>query len=382
MMSVIPESFSENSNLDPALLDPEMSTYFFGSQSHDPPPYSKMDLHHTDTYSPHPLVDDHQEDSWISNYETDFETYIALPLSSQESLDPVIDPAILSTNIQSHPRLPSLPNLVLEERSIGIAPSMLDKSVNSPSIQEETVWYSNGTAQVGGKKPPQTKHSGEGKGKGQVLGKRPAPDTERVESPESPPKSSPKSLPKSPTKSVLESPPESPPEAPPLRVLGTRYEMNVETGLNTIKRIKLIFHEDSPQTSRRTSSGKGKSAANPIDSHRSSRQTSPRLQRPGQKRDVLLRQRDEPRVATPPAAIDVDVYPLLPTSNDLDLDENTPSPSPSHYLQPTRWIAIEVSIPFQHLDKSQYPVFLAKDAKQMMVKSKLSGQIKGISFTW
>jgi hypothetical protein len=163
--------------------------------------------------------------------------------------------------------------------------------------------------------------------------------------------------------------------------------MNVETGLNTIKRIKLIFHEDSPQTSQPTSSGKGKSAANPIDldfSHRSSRQTSPRPQRPGKKRDVLLRQRDEPRVATPPAAIDVDVgFFLLPsTANDLDLDENTPTPSPSHNLQPTRWIAIEVSIPFQHLDKSQYPVFLAKDAKQMMVKSKLSGQIKGISFTW
>jgi hypothetical protein len=380
-MSVIPESFSEN--LDPALLDPEI---FFGSQSHDPPPYSKVDLRHNDTYSPHPLVDDYQESSWISNYETDFETYIALPLSSQESLDPVIDPAILSTNIQSPPRLPPLPNLVLEERSIGIAPSMLDKSVNSPSIQEETVWYSNGTAQVGGKKPPQTKHGGEGKGKGQVLGKRRAPDTERVELPESPPKSSPKSLPKSPTKSVPESPQESPPESPPLRVLGTRYEMNVETGLNTIKRIKLIFHDDAPQSSRHTSSWKGKSAADAIvvdSSHRSSRQTSPRLHSPGKKRDVFLRQRDEPRVTTTPAAIDVDVGPLLlPTANNLDLDENTPAPSPSHYLQPTRWIAIEVSIPFKHLDKSQYPVFLAKDAKQMMVKSKLSGQIKGISFIW
>ena len=158
IMSVIPESFPEqsdlSSNLDPALLDPEMSSYFCGPQSHDPPPYSKIDLH-GDTYSQHANPDDHhQETPWMSNYEADFESYIALPLSSSMPMDQVIDPAVLSSsNIQSQVRMSPLPNIPTEETSVSIAPSMLDKSINSP-IQDETVWYSNGTAQVGGKTPP------------------------------------------------------------------------------------------------------------------------------------------------------------------------------------------------------------------------------------
>jgi len=378
MMSVIPESFPEqtnlSSNLDPALLDPEMASYFFGPQSHNRPPYSKIDLH-GDTYSQNTFADDHQESSWISNYEAEFESYIALPLSSSTPMDPVIDPAILSSShIQSQLRIAPLQNIPLEERSISIAPSMLDKSVNSP-IQDETVWYSNGTAQVGGKKPPQTKHGGEGKGKGQVLGKRPAPEVEPTPAPEAEPAPAPEVEPK-PAPEVEEV------EPSPARVLGTRYEMNVKTGLDTIKRIKLVFHEDSPQTTRPTSSGTGKSPTGPIDvdsSQHSTRQNSPQG-RHGKNRDVLVR-RAEPRV-TPPAALDVDIGTLLPTAKDLHLDENTPPPSPSYFSQPTRWIATEVSIPFKPLDKSQYPAFLAQDAKQMMLKSRVTGQVKGISFTW
>lgn len=392
--SVIPESFPEqtnlSSNLDPA-LDPELSSYFFGPQSH-PPPYSKIDLHE-DTYSQHAHPDDHhQETPWMSNYEAEFESYIALPLSSSMPMDQVIDPAVLSSsNVQSQLRMSPLPNIPREETSISIAPSMLDKSVNSP-IQDETVWYSNGTAQVGGKTPPRTKHRGEGKGKARILGKRPAPpEVDPPPAPEIEPKPADEVEPApapivetAPTPEVEATPAPhiGQVESPPARVLGTRYEMNVETGLDNIKRIKLVFHADPPQSSRPKSSGTGKSATDPIDvdsSQHSSRQTSPQW-RHGKKRDILVR-RDVPRV-TPPSAIDVDVRTPLPTAKDLHLHGNTPPPTPSYFSQPMRWIATEVSIPFKHLDKSQYPAFLAQDAKQMMVKSKLSGQVKGISFTW
>ena len=158
--------------------------------------------------------------------------------------------------------------------------------------------------------------------------------------------------------------------------------MIVETRLDNIKRIKLIFHEDPPQSSLPKSSGTGKSLTDPIEvdsSQQSTRQTSPQWTH-GKKRDVVVR-RDVRRV-TPPSAIDVDVCTLLPTGKDLHLHENTTPPTPSQFSQPTRWTATEVSIPFQHLDKSQYPAFLAQDAKQMMVRSKVSGKVKGISFTW
>jgi len=360
-MSVIQESFPEpsglSSNLDPALLDPEMSNYFFGPQSHDPPPYSKIELH-GDTYSQHSGLtnDPHHESSWISNYEADFETYLGIPPSSSIPLDQVIDPAVFSsTNVQPQSRIAPLPSHVLEERSVSIAPSMLAKSTNSP-IQGGTVWYSNGIAQVGGKKPPHTKYGGEGKGKGQILGKRRPPE-------------------------VIESA-----ESSPERVLGTRYEKNVETGLDSIKRIKLVFHEDSPKSSRPSSSGMGNPTSDAIDVETSpyaSLQTLPQ-HRHGKKRDILLRQQIQRNVpsVTPPAAIDVDVGSLLPTANDLHLDENTPPPTSTPYSPPKRWIAMEVSIPFKRLDKSQYLAFLAQDAKQVMVKNKITGQVKGISFDW
>lgn len=396
IMSVIPESFTEqsnlSSNLDTALLDPELSKYFFGPQSHYPPPYSKIDLR-GDAYSQHVHADDHhQETPWMSNYEADFESYIALPLPSSMPMDQVIDPAVFSSsNIQSQLRMSPLPNMTREETSISIAPSMLDKSVNSP-IQDETVWYSNGTAQVGGKTPPRTKHGSEGKGKGRVLGKRPAaPEVDPPPAPEIELKPvdevEPELVP------IVETAPSPEVEAtpaphigqvespPPAQVLGTRYEMNVETGLDTIKRIKLVFHENPQQSSRPTSSGTGKSPTDPIDvdsSQHSTRQISPQWIQ-GKKRDVVVR-RDVPRVSPP--TMDVDVRTPLPTATDLHLDENPPPPTPSHFSQPVRWIATEVSIPFKDLDKSQYPAFLAQDAKQMMLKSKVSRQVKGISFTW
>ena len=372
MMSIIPDPFAEQSdltaNLHPALLDPEMSNYFFGSQTHNPPPASKFNIDR-DPYTHTALLDSH-DSSWLSYYETNFETYIAQPLSSSTPLDPVIDPAILS-NLQSPRRISPLPNVAIEERSISIAPSMLSKSGNSP-MHEETVWYSKGVAQVGGK-PPHTNNSGEGKGKGRNLGQRPASDGGEG-------KGKGKVLGKRPLLEV------EIPDSPPQRILGTRYEMNVETGLDTIKRIKLVFHDDPLQMSRPTSAGIGKSAADPIDldtSQNSSPYASP-AHRNGKKRDVLVRQdlRRERLRVTPPAAIDVDIGPVLPVASALHLDDNTPPPIPFHHSEPTRWIAVEVLIPFKNLDKTQYPEFLAKDAKQVLVRNKVTGQIKGISFAW
>ena len=236
----------------------------------------------------------------MSNYEADFESYIALPLSSSMPMDQVIDPAVLSSsNVQSQVRMSPLPNIPREETSISIAPSMLDKSVNSP-IQDKTVWYSNGTAQVGGKTPPdQTRRSRQGQSpnSGQTscsrsrspptapeIEPKPADDVEPAPAPvmETPPTPEVEATPALHTGQV---------ESPPARVLGTRYEMIVETRLDNIKRIKLIFHEDPPQSSRPKSSGTGKSPTDPIEvdsSQNSTRQTSPQW-RHGKKRDVLVR---------------------------------------------------------------------------------------------
>ena len=88
----VPETFPEDTSLDPALLDPEMSNYFFGQPSHDPPPYSEVESHvdNQKEFSQSLLVDQ-PELPWMSHYDNSFETYIARPLSA-----PILHPDLLS----------------------------------------------------------------------------------------------------------------------------------------------------------------------------------------------------------------------------------------------------------------------------------------------
>ena len=110
---------------------------------------------------------------------------------------------------------------------MSISPSMLSKSA-SISVQDEVVWYSSGNEkQIGGDRPPRTKDSGEGKGKGNLLGKRR------------------KTMDDCPSQRVGDRPIQDTPIHPVER---TRYEVDVETGLDTIKRIKLFFHDSSTDT--------------------------------------------------------------------------------------------------------------------------------------
>ena len=196
-----------------------MASYILGQPLHDPPPYVEIEVvphleSHVDIHeqiSQHLHVD-HSVSPWISHYHNSFETYVARHLSEP----------ILHTNLILPHSTVRFPTTLSADRSMSISPSMLNKSA-SISVQEEVVWYSSGKeTQVGGKKPPRIKDGGEGKGKGKVLGKRKIMDdlNECVE-----------------VMPIQDTPAER-----------TRREVNVETGLNTIKRIKLIFHDSSTDT--------------------------------------------------------------------------------------------------------------------------------------
>lgn len=331
-------------SLDPALLDPQMSKYFFGQPSHDPPPYSEIGTResHVDEYSQQMLID-HPESSWIAEYSHPFDAYIAQPFP-----DPFLlpDPVEHSTGI-----LNSGPPIITREQSISISPSMLNKSA-SISVQDDVVWYSCGKElQVGGKNPPRTKYGGEGKGKGKVLEeRRKTIHTEDL------------------TEKNLTS------EANTTqKIQGTRYEMNVETGLDTIKRIKLIFHEYLPSSMETFRPGSSGSVCgtrdNPVDVD-----SAPRWKPNQEKRDIV--RRDEIRVA-PLTAMDPGC-PLLAAS-ELHLDDNTPPPTPSVVSVE---YGVEVMIPLSKIDKSSYPVYLGSKARQTMVRRKSDGSIKGLKFVW
>jgi hypothetical protein len=325
-------------NLDPALLDPEMSNYFFIHQSQDPPPHSEFEIQfpsQDDEYSHDMFVIDHPESLRMFHDDTSLQTDIAQPLFSPKSPDPLILSPPLA---QSHSLelFGSSESVLPDDQSISISPSMLNK----PVLPEDDVrWYSNGKeVQVGGKTPPHSKYCREGTGNGNVLGKRPSKtvDAETVTIP---------------------------------RGLGTRYEVNVDTGLDTVKRIKLVFHRDSPSTTDGPQAGSSScKQKNLVDGDGTPTR--------GTFKEREARQ-DIQRV-TPPAAIDIGR--CLPTAKDLGLDENSPPPSSVSLMEKNR--NVEVVIPEAKIDKSLYPVYLGKDARQTRVTSKASGRVKGIIFAW
>src|SRR5213079_3739864 len=97
-------------------------------------------------------------------------------------------------------------------------------------------------------------------------------------------------------------------DTPSQNVERRRYEVNVETGLDTIKRIKLIFHEDLTDASRPSTPGSLHGRLDPVEVDRMSREQS-------QKREIMGP--DVLRV-TPLAAIEPGC--LLPNARDLVLD--------------------------------------------------------------
>ena len=329
------QTLPEGTALDPTLLDPEMTTYFFGLPSHNPPPYSEDEPHvepHVDTHEEfsEQMPVHHSGSSWMSHYDNRFETYIAQPLS-----DPILHPDLAC------PYQGGLyPTTTLDDRSMSISPSLLNKSA-SISVQDEVVWYSNGKEmQVGGKKPPRTKYGGEGKGKGKVMEKR--------------------------RKTIDNSPRHHVDDTPSQNGKGRRYEVNVETRLDTIKRIKLVFHDRSTDAYRPSSPGSLCGGIDPVDTDSTSLRKS-------ETQDMI---RPDVLRVTPLAAIEPGC--LLPNARDIFLDENTPPPIVSNEKLPK----FEVIIPVREIDKNLYPVFLGKDAKQTMVRSKFDGTIKGLIFSW
>jgi hypothetical protein len=285
-----------------------MASYFFGaSQQDDPPPYTEQH-----NLSQPMLIDEPEpSSSWIP-FES-FDIYTAQPLS--DPLDPTLfapEPIRQTSEIfaQTHPSL-------IEEQStpISISPAMLDKS---STTQKEVIWYSSGAGkQIGGKKPP--RHTGQGQGKGKKLNQ---------------------------SKPIVQ------------KVLGPQYEVTVNTGLDTVKRIKLLFRDDSSVEPRSTS--ESQSALEVSDT-------------PGKRIKWFERR------VTPPAAI-MSGQPI-PNARDLHLDDNTPPSSPAP-ASPMREVLANVIVLEKKIEKDLYPVFLAKDARQVMIRSKKTGRVKGIIYAW
>jgi hypothetical protein len=350
------ESFPSESNLDPALLDPEMSAYFFGSQDEpDPPAYTEIE-------HPHEFLQSTaiERPSWLPPLTNPFETYIAQPLAT--ALDPsllVPQPLTITALNQTS---------ITQERSISISPAMLDKS-SAPPVQEEVVWYSSGKEmQVGGKFPPVTKHGGKGKsftngGKGFSA---PAKGTGKGKS----------ILGKRPVKALSTS------EVVSERT-GKEYETIVVTGLESVKRIKLIYREDSPRISddsRPTSSGSlSSNKAAPgsrMKPFKVDWESPKESASDSQKRDT--KKLEVPRV-TPPAAMGVEGR-RIPMASELHLDDNTPPPTIA--VLTNRSLNVEVVVHKKRFDRSQYPMFLAKDAEQTVIRDTVTGEEKGLTYSW
>lgn len=327
------DSVPAEPNLDPVLLDPEMSTYFFGSQNEpDPPPYTEIE---------HPLKLPQRTPggptSWSPHFPYPFDTHFGQPLST--SLDPsLFGPEPLNIAAINHASF-------IEERPISISPALLKKSATAP-VQEEVVWYSSGMEmQKGGKVPPLTKHGGKGKcevhgGKGNLA---PAKYPGKK-------------------KSVLSRiPRDSIPTLKDDERPGKKYETIVTTGLDTFKRIKLTFRDDPPPVSndsRLISSGLLESNDVPPESHSNpfrvdaeSPHSSPP---PAKKRDIV--RREVPRI-TPPAAMGVEGR-RIPMASELDLDDNTPPPMVIPLTKKKRKTIVEVVVYEKPVDKSLCRMFL------------------------
>ena len=272
-----------------------MSTYFFGHQSRDPP-YTENDNHEEPKY----FEDPPPPTSWLPDFEDPFDSYIARPLSSDNI--GTINPALIPSHGQSTYSRAFVPNrnTFIEEPRPQISPAVLEKLAVSPS--PEVKWYSGGREISGGKKPPRLRLS-------------------RDHSTE--------------------------PETKDSTAAPVRYEVNVQTGLDEIKRIKLVFRGD---TSTSASNSRPSSSGN------------------------MMR---NARRMTPPAAMGDD-WRLLPHVSELHLDENTPPPEVRKRMRDEN---VMVVIPRKRINKALYPVFLASDARQKMVRNKTTGKIN-IKYEW
>jgi hypothetical protein len=406
--------FTAASNLDTATLDPEMSTYFLGHHlTQDQASYSETEA---EDFLHQPMVSDNNEDQpWSSQFmDHSYDSYIAQPFPSTS----IIDPKLLGPHVSlPHDLHIGLSGNVsppqTDQLSFGIAPIMLSQTPPL-EIQDETKQPSNALEQ----RPNEVNHDNQGLGEftTEIYVKQKGRPPKRLEgkstllSPaikEGESKTNGLSTAKRqgrPLKSTIVQPslsahptlssplshhrtrqpmPESTREHPPEHpskpshfptesvegVTKRRYEVSVPTGLDSVKRIKLIFHEDlpSPQTSLPAPPA---SAANPIDgdSHRRSFPLS-------RKRDILPR----PNVSrdTPPAALVDDVTQKLPMARELHLDNNTP---PAMEVIKKNVVG-GVVIPRKKIDRKVYQVFLSNRARQTMVR-KRDGKVKGIKFQW
>ena len=93
-----------------------------------------------------------------------------------------------------------------------------------------------------------------------------------------------------------------------------RYEVKVDTGLDTIKRIKLIFRGD-------------------------------------EKRNV---ERVTPDIA-------IEDGERIPNASELYLDDNTPPPSPIPLRRKRKYSEVSVVIPYKSINKDLYTVFSSED---------------------
>jgi hypothetical protein len=306
----VPMTLPEHSNLNSG-LDPEISSYFCGPQLGDPLVYPETN-DKVEDYRQHTYVDEPGL-PWMLQYSPPLETYIAQPLSQV-----MLNPLLQASDSEQPPSMNILParQTVLDDRSVTISPAMLDKST-ARSLKDKVIWYSKGReVQVNGKKPLRTKGGGDGKAKQNILAKKLAGTTGKAQNPRP-------------------------------CALGMRYEVNVQTGLDTIKRIKLVFHGDPPEASQ--------------------------VQSPGLTIAENLKKeafRHEDMGVTQPVT-----FSPSPAIRYYPLDEEKSSPEMSTALM-KRGCVVEVVIPKKEIDKSLYPMFLGKDAWQIMIRSKRAGEQK------
>jgi hypothetical protein len=274
--------------------------------------------------------------SWLPRFSHPFDTYVGQPLSAP------LDPSLFAPeplNIAAINRAS-----FTEERPISISPALLKKSSTAP-VQEEVVWYSSGMEmQKGGKVPPLTKHGGKGKsaihgGKGYL-----APTKHHGKK---------KSMLSRISRDSIPTPEDG--ERP-----GKKYETIATTGLDTIKRIRLIFREDPPHISNDSppmSSGSLESNDVPAGSHSNpfsvDTETPNRSPPLAKMRDIV--RRELPRI-TPPAALGVESR-RIPMASELDLDDNTPPPM-AIPLTKKRKMIVEVVVYERPVDKSLCRTFL------------------------
>lgn len=298
----IPAEFPDNSSLDPSLglIDPEIRNYFFKPDSHGPPPYSEVDT------NPHSGEQFQSAEPWLAVLDT-YDSFIAQPLNQHSTIDPsLFGPSPFAQ--QPTPQIFSPSRPIYDEPRI--SPALLGKPSPSP-VAAPVKWYSGGKEVVSKKAPPlrrsreqtQASHS-------PVEIQPPAPD-------------------------------------PPVK----QWEVNVETGLDTIKRIKLIFRESpGAPSSRPASSGQFKGFAPDIGDGR----------------------------VTPPAACGVEEK-ELPYASELHLDDNTPPPEMKRRRLDEN---VSVVIHRREIERELYPVWLATDAKQVWIRKKKTGRVKGVIYDW